>query len=250
MSIAAFRQQAMEKIKENASAGAQVPEGWPERFFYDSDTAHFFTPLHGWDLHIPLILHTQQVGKRYVTRICNGMFGADCKDCNNGIDKSNVFALLGYVHTLAGVTKEIKSGKRAGEEIELNPFKVIEIRGGRKQANLTEITDADRGGYFTKKVWQLKKTGSGTDTTYLPPMPAQLEKLGDNFDATIPPDVLDMLVPPKGLTQEQLISAYIVANYGNNEEALKVLNVPSIEEVEKLLGTKPKKAANPSAKLK
>jgi hypothetical protein len=251
MSISAFKQQAQQRIKESSTTLNQ-PEGWPSRFFYDADVAHFVSFLHPYDQHMPLQVHTKKLGpKKYVTKICNAMYGLECDDCEEGVNRSNIFNFLGFVHTLDGVTREIKSGKRAGEEVDEEPFRIIEIRAGRGQANMGELLDADRGGYFHKKVWQIKKTGEGTDTVYLPPTTVPEEKLGSQFSNEIPAYVKAALTPPKGLTQEQLIAAYLIAPYGNNKSALEVMGIPfSIDEIAKMLEETRPKAAKQSDKLK
>lgn len=260
-----FRQMAMQKITEasqnsNGGSGGTIPEGWPSRFYYGPDEQNYITFLHDYSLNIPLQVHVIDISrdaknKRFLTRICDSMYKDTCDDCDSTSDKvgkrTALFVFLGYVHTLEGKTREIQSGKRKGEEVDEEPFRVVEVRAGKKQANISELMEADRGGYFRKMIWQIKKTGTGTDTTYLPPMPVPIEKLGAQFISTIPEYVNEALTPPKGLTLDQLVSAMILAPYGNNEQALSLLGVPPLEEVVELLAKKDeKKTSKPSDKLR
>lgn len=179
------------------------------RLFYEDGIvyrASFLMPLEfAPDLKIHFIAEKSN------TEICENMYhesGANlCDECKkpspfagkSSNTPKHIKGLLGYVFDSVGqVVLDRKTGKpklsKAGNEIDDDPEKIIEIGPGMNKINFMSLQNEnltkDKKGVsqFLSYIWKLQKQGK---SGLLPPQALKPLNFEDEFDTNVPKDVLN-----------------------------------------------------------
>lgn len=155
--------------------------------------------------------------------LCNKMYfeandpEAQCDGCEQpgyqgkGTNNASfVKVMIGYVFDL--VDKETTRNGRTYKE---NPLKIIEVTGGKKQANFENINDAVNGGYLTyskeePNIWRMKRLAEGGMAPPVILSKPELKKLQFNPN-TLPDEILDRYMA----IDRAKILGQLISGYGN-----------------------------------
>jgi hypothetical protein len=198
--------------------------------------------------------------------ICNKMYfapddpEAECLDClkpgyqDKGFNRAGlVRCFIGYVFDLVDKKDKTKQGK----EFTHNPLKIIEVGSGRGQVNFGQLNEAIAGKYLTydpnsgavPNIWRIKRKteeeGGGMAEPAILSLP-ELQKLGRQFKAVVPDDVLEVWNKrAKGEVLGYMINTYSNVNkpllesegiiFPSKEEAEAAMVPPDEEEVDNSL---------------
>jgi hypothetical protein len=188
----------------NRASGERKPIEFnkPSLLLLKTDTPSHITTLAGREhfLNLPIHIYKDPVTGNIVNGICNSLYKRPCGLCEALNDmgvKANpikkVKAFPAYVHDYEG---EQRVSKKSGRMYSLNPICVVLLRGGKGDANfkamdeLQEIKNKRTQGQDVfapgRFLFQLRKSGSGINTTYSPLAIVDPEDLGDEFDPNSP----------------------------------------------------------------
>jgi len=194
------KKEAEERNKEIESS--KVLKGFPKVVSPRTDEPLYFTNLTSAEDMINVFVHFEWVEAkspkekgRYEYHICNKTFQQldpsypDDNLCGQLDDRgrkkfsSLVKAMVVYVPSFEGRT--YCPDPATGKEYPLSPEKVLLYRAGKGMANFSAFDELNRKNSFAPGknfIFQVSKTGTGTETVYSPISVVHPDFLGDEFD--------------------------------------------------------------------
>ena len=118
---------------------------------------------------------------------------------------------LSFIFELLGKKGTSKDGEK---EFDINPVKLVEVSAGKQNCNFMELDDAVNNDLLSVyddegSIWKITKQKKGISV----PIPADLRKLGKQFDPKVPKEILDKYNPDNFKAGE--LMGLILSQYSN-----------------------------------